>query len=103
MGRVSVDWAGKEGGWTYYFHAKSRNRQSTGITRTMIQKTGEVKRRGMTPWYSVEKPSFGATVPYIGMNPIQMTMEPGIARTVYFVHMFVTNAAFPSTVARTAV
>ena len=69
----------------------------------MSQKTEEVKRRGMTPSYSVEKPSFGATVPYMGMKASHMTMLPGMARKVHLVQMFVMRAAFPKTVASTAV
>lgn len=65
----------------YYFHAKSLSRQSTGRTNPCSQKKGSVKSLGMTPKYSVEKPSFGATVPYAGINAIQITMLPGIAIT----------------------
>ena len=57
----------------------------------------------MTPLYSVENPSFGATVAYIAMKPIQNAILPGIAMTWYLVQVFVTSAAFPRTVARTAV
>ena len=32
-----------------------------------------------------------------------MTIEPGMAKTVYLVHMFVIKAAFPRTVVSTAV
>lgn len=73
-------------------------------SRTAIsQTTGEVKSRGITPSYSSEKPILGATVAYIGMKASQIAMLPGIARNVYLVQILVTNAAFPSTVARTAV
>lgn len=69
----------------------------------MAQNTGDVISFGKIPWYSVEKPNIGATVEYAGMNAIQISMDPGIAMTVYLVHKFVTKAAFPSTVASTAV
>ena len=39
----------------------------------------------------------------MGMKASQMTMLPGMARKVYFVQMFVTSAALPSTMPRTAV
>jgi len=57
----------------------------------------------MTPSYSVENPSFGATVAYTATKMIQINILPGIAITWYLVQMFVTSAAFPNTVARTAV
>ena len=71
----------------YYFHAKSLMRHKPGNTTTIPQKTGEVIKKGRIPVYSVEKLSIGATVEYAGMKIIQMTIEPGIAMTVYFVHM----------------
>lgn len=69
----------------------------------MSQNTGDAKSRGTTPSYSVENPILGATVAYIGMKASQITILPGIARNVYLVHMLVTSAALPSTVAKTAV
>lgn len=45
----------------------------------------------------------GATIAYIGSQPSQNSSEPGIAIHVHFVHKLVISAAFPSTVARTAV
>ncbi len=86
-----------------YFQAKSRIRHRQGTTTAMSHIIGEVKSLGTTPSYSVENPIFGATVAYTGMKLSQMTMLPGIARNVYFVHIWVTNAALPSTVAKTAV
>lgn len=74
-----------------------------GSITAMSQTTGEVKSRGTTPSYSVEKPIFGATVAYIGIKASQIAMLPGMARKVYLVQILVTSAAFPSTVARTAV
>ena len=72
---------------TYYFQAKSLIRQRHGKTTVIPQKTGEVTKCTRIPLYSVENPSMGATVPYTGIKIIQMIMEPGIAITVYFVHM----------------
>ena len=72
---------------TYYFHAKSLIKQRHGNTIVIAQKIGEVINLGKIPRYSVEKFSIGATVEYAGMKIIQMTIEPGIAMTVYFVHM----------------
>jgi hypothetical protein len=46
----------------YYFHAKSLERHKMGSTKPCSQKTGLVNSLGTTPWYSVEKPNFGATV-----------------------------------------
>jgi len=89
---------------------------------TIAQNTGEVISLPRMPWYSSEKPSIGATVAYAGINPIHISIEPGIAMTAYLVHILnscqqmkriwwvadigthlVTSAAFPRTVARTAV
>ena len=72
---------------------------SVGIS---IQKVGLVKRRGMTPWYSVDTPSLGATVPYTATKTTQMAMLPGMAIMWYLVQLLVTSAALPSTVRRTA-
>ncbi len=47
---------------TYYFQAKSLDKQRTGRTSPWIQKTALVNRTGTTPLYSVENPSLGATV-----------------------------------------
>lgn len=91
----------------------------------MPQKTGDEINRPIIPKYSVENPSFGATMEYTGMTAIQITIDPGIAITAYFVHRLlggpsaanpsgalrwmgretylVTSAAFPKTVAKTAV
>lgn len=78
IGRVRV---------TYYFQAKSLIKQIHGKTIVIPQKTGDVAKCGRIPQYSVEKPSIGATVPYTGIKTIQMSIEPGIAITVYFVHI----------------
>ncbi len=88
---------------TYYFQAKSLDKQSTGRTSPCSQKTGLGNNLGTTPSYSVENPSFGATVAYTATKTIQITILPGMAMTWYLVQMFVTSAAFPKTVARTAV
>lgn len=74
-------------GVTYYFQAKSLIKQIHGKTMVIPQKTGEVAKCGKIPEYSVEKPSIGATVPYTGIKIIHISIEPGIAITVYFVHM----------------
>jgi hypothetical protein len=47
---------------TYYFHAKSRDRQIIGSARPCNQKTALGNNLGTTPSYSVENPSLGATV-----------------------------------------
>jgi len=72
---------------TYYFQAKSLIRQIHGKTIVIPQKTGEEAKCGKIPEYSVEKPSIGATVLYTGIKTIQINIEPGIAITVYFVHI----------------
>lgn len=91
------------GRYTYYFHAKSLDKQRIGRTSPCNQKIILGNNLGTTPWYSVEKPNLGATVAYTETNIIQINMLPGMAITWYFVQMLVTKAAFPSTVARTAV
>jgi len=53
----------------------------------MAQNTGEVISLPRMPWYSSEKPSIGATVAYAGINPIHISIEPGIAMTAYLVHI----------------
>jgi hypothetical protein len=45
---------------TYYFQAKSLNKQSGGNTTAMPQKTGLVQSLPLTPVHSVEKLSRGA-------------------------------------------
>jgi len=74
-------------GVAYYFQAKSLIKQIHGKTIVIPQKTGEAAKCGKMPEYSVEKPSIGATVPYTGIKTIQISIEPGIAITVYFVHI----------------
>lgn len=90
-------------GSTYYFQAKSLSKQSGGSTSAMPQKTGLVHSRAFTPVHSVEKFNIGATWAYTGKKIIQKIKLPGIARTVYFVQIFTTNAALPSTVSKAAV
>lgn len=66
---------------TYYFHAKSRDKQRTGRTSPCNQNTGLVNNLGTTPSYSVENPSIGATVAYTAMKAIQIIILPGMAMT----------------------
>jgi hypothetical protein len=55
------------------------------------------------PKYSLENPTKGATIAYIGRKIIHIMKEPGMANIVHFVQVFVTKAALPITVRRTAV
>lgn len=87
----------------YDFHAKSRDRQKTGSTKMVNQKTPLVHKRGTIPSYSIDTaehcqqspcnraedgvpPAMGAMSWYKGRKTIVKMKEPGIAATVYFVH-----------------